>query len=506
MLKFFSVLLMLLFFVTSNSKAGVLVQAGKTTPDSIVASYLGKINPDSIQSYMQMLEDFGTRFCLAGNRRDIAEWIRDKFIAFGYSGAYLDSFQFNRWYAGTLYQTWQYNVIATYEGYQNPDSIFVLGAHHDAIVPFSSNPFLNAPGADDNASGVAATLEIARVMKYYGYQPAYTIKFITFAAEEFGLHGSWNYANKAANTGKNIVCMINHDMVSYCTLPENEWKVQIQKYPNSDWFTNLAHQIIQNHTILTAVESTQYIQYSDSWPFYQNGYSAIFFIEDQFTPYYHTVNDLVATTNKHYAAEITKISLGMLISLNGTGSPPQLIPEYLVVQDSIMMAGDEACFSAFRNIHVAGNGSVFVVNPRASAELIAGESIVLLPGIAVAEGGHLHARIATDSTYCPQPVLKPTLPQLTDQTNTMIYKGGIEAGLIVYPNPTHGIFRFEPHEKPANAVYKAEIFNMMGEKLALLKFAGDLPYLIDISEQPNGIYLIRISNEIKIQSAKVIKK
>ncbi len=506
MLKIFAVLLVLLFFAVSNSKAGVLDYAGKTSPDSVIASYTGKINPDSIQSYMQALEDFGTRFCLAGNRREVAGWIRDKFIAFGYTGAYLDSFQFNRWYAGTWYQTWQYNVVAPYEGYQNPDSVFVLGAHHDAIVPSSSNPFLIAPGADDNASGVAATLEIARVMKHYGYQPAYTIKFITFAAEEPGLHGSWNYANKAANAGKNIICMINNDMVSHCTLPENEWKVQIQKYPNSDWFTNLAHQIIQNHTILTALESTQYIQFSDSWPFHHNGYNAVFFIEDQFTPYYHTVNDLVATTNKHYAAEMTKISLGMLIYLNGPGSPPQHIPEYFVVQDSIITAGELACFSATTQILVAGNGSTFIVNPGASAELIAGESIVLLPGTAVAQGGHLHARITTDSTYCAQPALKPTLPKLSDQTITISNKGGIETGLIVYPNPTHGIFRFEPLEKPGNSAHKAEIFNMMGKKVALLKFAGDLPYLIDISGQPNGIYLIRISNEIKIQSAKVIKK
>jgi hypothetical protein len=505
MLKIFAVLLVLLFFAVSNSKAGVLDYAGKTSPDSVIASYTGKINPDSIQSYMQALEDFGARFCLAGNRREVAEWIRDKFIAFGYTGAHLDSFQFNRWYAGTWYLTWQYNVIAPYEGYQNPDSIFVLGAHHDAIVPYSSNPFIIAPGADDNASGVAATLEIARVMKHYGYQPAYTIKFITFAAEELGLHGSWNYANKAANAGKNIICMINLDMVSYCALPENEWKVRIQKYPNSDWFTNLAHQIIQNHTILTAVESTQYIQYSDSWPFYSNGYNAIFFIEDQFTPYYHTVNDLVATTNKHYAAEMTKISLGMLIYLNGTGSPPQLIPEYLVVQDSTITAGHQACFIATNQILVAGNGGSFVVNPEASAEFIAGESIVLFPGTLVEAGAHLHAWITTGSAYCTLPALKSSLPQISDRTNKVKRKSRMEPGFVVYPNPTHGIVRVEFEKNPLAPAFKTEIFNMMGEKIAMFKFTGDPPYLIDVSAKSSGIYLLRFSDGQNIYTIKLIK-
>jgi hypothetical protein len=118
--------------------------------------------------------------------------------------------------------------------------------------------------------------------------------------------------------------MLNNDMISYCTLPESQWTIQIQKYQNSQWATNLAKYVINNFTILNVVESTQYIQQSDSWAFYNNGYSAIFFIENQFTPYYHTVNDLVSTTNKIYAAEVVKISLGMLIHQNGLGMPTNL--------------------------------------------------------------------------------------------------------------------------------------------------------------------------------------
>jgi bacterial leucyl aminopeptidase len=312
---------MLLFGLQSKSQNFL---PGDPALDSLVAVYVDYVNPDSIQSYMQSLEDMGTRFCLANNRREVAEWIRDKFISFGYEDSKLDSFQLNTSYSGSYYQTWQYNVVSTYEGHSYPDQVYILGAHHDAIVPSSSNPFVIAPGADDNASGVAGALEIARIMKTYNYVPESTIKFVTFAAEELGLHGAWAFANKAYFTGMDIKIMLNNDMISYCTLPESQWTIQIQKYPNSQWVTNLAKYMINNFTVLNIAESTQYIQYSDSYPFYSNGYPAVFFIEDQFTPFYHTVNDLVATTNKFFAAEVVKISLGMLINQNGMGLPTSL--------------------------------------------------------------------------------------------------------------------------------------------------------------------------------------
>jgi hypothetical protein len=288
--------------------------------NTIIEYYLDKVNAESIQSYMQSLEDFGTRFCLADNRKEVAEWIRDKFISFGYHDVKLDSFPFNRTFLGVYYETYQYNVVCTYEGYTKPDSIFVLGAHHDSVNTYPwSESFTTAPGADDNASGVAGTLEIARIFKQYNYAPAYTIKFVTFAAEELGLHGAWDFANKAQAAGMNIACMINNDMISHTSLPQDQWTVNIQKYSNSDYFTALANHIIDNYTILNAVESTEYINRSDSWPFFQRGYRAIFFIEDEFTPHYHTANDLVVNTNKNYAAEMVKISLGMLVHENGPG-------------------------------------------------------------------------------------------------------------------------------------------------------------------------------------------
>lgn len=299
--------------------SGIKAQGQSDGINPTIAFYISKVEPDSIQAYMQGLEDLGTRFCLADNRRDVAIWIMNKFIDLGYPDTYLDSFPFNRTYQGVNYETWQYNVVSTLTGHSRPDEIYILGGHHDAIVPYSSNPFVIAPGADDNASGVAAALEVARVMKQHNYVPEGSVRFITFAAEEFGLHGSWRYAGIAAAQNLNIKMMINNDMISHTNTPQSQWAIKLFKYPNAQWVSNLAAYIVQNFTGLTAFEFTHTSANTDSWPFFYNGYPAIFLHENEFCPFYHSVEDVVANTNKYYAAEMVKVSLGMLIHENGTG-------------------------------------------------------------------------------------------------------------------------------------------------------------------------------------------
>ncbi len=287
--------------------------------DSVISFYMNKIDADSMLVFTQQLVDFGTRFCLADNRREVADFILQTFKRFGPYEVYLDSFLLSYNYSGEAYETWQYNVVASLNGHLPGDSVYILGAHYDAIVPFASNPFLQAPGANDNASGVAAALEIARVFALYNYSPAHTIEFIAFAAEELGLHGSYHYASQAKILQKNIVAMINNDMISYATKAPENWTVQIHHYDNSRWLTNLAHGIISKHTDLHAVETQRYIRNTDSWPFFRQDYHTIFFHQDEETPFYHTVDDLVVHTNMEYAVEMTKISLGMLIHPNGIG-------------------------------------------------------------------------------------------------------------------------------------------------------------------------------------------
>jgi hypothetical protein len=158
------------------------------------------------------MQDMGTRFALADNHRDVAMKIKNRFIMIGYADAVIDSFMINRTYRNINYQQCQYNVIATLEGNISPDSICIIGGHYDDNLK-TGDPFSIVPGANDNASGVAAALEIARVMKKNKYSPRNTIEFIAFGSEELGLYGSSAYAINARQNEKKIKLMLNNDMI-----------------------------------------------------------------------------------------------------------------------------------------------------------------------------------------------------------------------------------------------------------------------------------------------------
>jgi hypothetical protein len=103
-----------------------------------------------------------------------------------------------------------FNVVGTKLGTVDPSVEYVIGAHYDSIN-FADWELHGAPGADDNASGVALVLEAARVLTQYPSD--YTIRFVAFDREEQGLHGSWGYA--LDHIADNIQAMISADMVAY---------------------------------------------------------------------------------------------------------------------------------------------------------------------------------------------------------------------------------------------------------------------------------------------------
>ena len=293
--------------------------------DSLITDYLKEINPDSIKYLMQGLVNFKTRFMLADNRRDISVWIKDRFEFLGYTDVVIDSFQNTLEFppgSKNLHATGQYNVIATLKGIKNPDDIYILGAHYDCfIMGPETDPFKFSPGANNNASGVAACLEIARVMKKKDFKPKSSIKFIAFGAEEFmtlfveGKSGSEHYVNQISKSNQTIRLMIDNNQISYSP-PSEMWKLDFQNYPGSEWVTDLAHSICEKYTKITPVDTNDHINYTDAYYFWKTGYPAIFFEEFHFNPYTFTEKDVMENCNVAYCAEVTKISGGVLVYCN----------------------------------------------------------------------------------------------------------------------------------------------------------------------------------------------
>lgn len=278
------------------------------------------VNQDTIMSYIQRLQDFGTRYALADNRLTVATWIRDQFLRYGISNAHLQQFGWNN--------TDQYNVVATIPGTINPNEYIVVGGHHDSIT--GTTPFNLAPGADDNASGAVAALEMARVMMLTGYQPKCSIRFVTFAAEEFGLWGSKYHALTAFNADVNIRLMINHDMLANSTENPANWRVRLMPYDGSWEESAFAAQMTSTYTSLNPVYGSVNSSSSDSHPFWQLGYPVIYFFEYDFCPWYHSDLDIVANTNPAYCTEVIKASVA---SCAGVAQMPAA-PLNLQVRDS----------------------------------------------------------------------------------------------------------------------------------------------------------------------------
>lgn len=290
--------------------------------DSVINSFLNEVEPDSIESYIQFLQDKVTRFMIAPNHRAVAESVRQKFIALGADEAYLDSalcttvINYQNIVFDTI--TWQYNVVAKINGLDS--NYLVMGAHYDNVVAPAGDPMIYAPGADDNASGVAAAFECLRIMKEKNYTPLHNIEFVAFAAEElmyFGNSGAQFFVDHAIEAGKNIDLMINNDMIAY-TASKN-WVITLSNYIGSEYFTTMAQQITEDYTMLDLYLLSPGNQGgADCKYFYEAGVPCIYFMEKDFNPYYHSNNDLIENIDMDYCAEVAKISLGVLLATDDT--------------------------------------------------------------------------------------------------------------------------------------------------------------------------------------------
>jgi len=287
--------------------------------DSTIVTSLNQVRSDSLLSYVQSLQDFGTRFMIAPNRKQVATRIMEKFISFGLTEVRLDSFTCYTHVNAPPYfvydtTTWQYNVEAKITGSVNPSCELVMMAHYDDCVSYS-DPMVAAPGADDNASGVSALLECARVISETGYQPGKTFVFLATAAEELMLvseSGAMHYAQEAAADGRNLSMVLNNDMISW---NDSTWSLRVLNDTNSLITTDLVIQVINSYTTLNwyfDVIGT----FADLSYFLEEGYEGIYFMEsvqNGFTPYYHTVYDLVENIDTAYLAEITRLNLGCFL-------------------------------------------------------------------------------------------------------------------------------------------------------------------------------------------------
>ena len=182
-----------------------------------------EISPQRIRAYVDKLVGFGTRHTMSDTTSDTRgigaarRWIRTELercgaAAGGRLQVALDS-HVHPVMARLSRPTEIVNVVATLPGTQagSKDRIYVVSGHYDSIVSNIMNATDDAPGANDDASGTAAVMELACVMARYKFDA--TLVFMAVAAEEQGLLGSENWAKQARQNNWNVAGMFTNDII-----------------------------------------------------------------------------------------------------------------------------------------------------------------------------------------------------------------------------------------------------------------------------------------------------
>ena len=245
------------------------------------------------------------------------------------------------------------NVIGTLEGVARPSEVLVLGAHYDCSVSRMGDLIwipqwytINAPGADDNATGVASILEIARILSdpATGFTRDVTVKFIAFGSEESGPahdgshNGSTHYATAARARGEDIIGMLSIDMIGYNW--SRNYTAIVSDMPSS-WLGDQFRSALFSMGIPleTNVPPYPYAIYSDHEAFWTQGYPAILIIEHAppwdssafytANPYYHKTSDTLGTVNVDLVRRVAQGVLAMSAIMGGGVTAVEVDPPRL---------------------------------------------------------------------------------------------------------------------------------------------------------------------------------
>ncbi|MCK4940890.1 M28 family peptidase [candidate division WOR-3 bacterium] len=338
----------------------------------MVQEMVDSVNADSLLTTVQRLQDFVTRRSTHDSCFAAANYIFDKFTAYG-----LDSVFFQYHNAGHAP-----NVIGIKRGTVHPESIYtIICGHFDSFAYSSPNI---APGADDNASGTAAVIEAARVM--YDYEFEYSIRYIAFSGEEYGMYGSEHYAQLARAQGDSILGVFNGDMLSYVDYqPESLDVFAKPANPNCSPFADFFIAAADTYTTLrTKKHLSTSMVYSDHSPFWDQGYLALCNIDDfpVTNSFIHTPGDTIGAgyNDNPFHTEATRAeiaALALLASPVGTGvaeypkTTPQITrltvhPNISNTYFTINLTANEAAGSIYLKIFDATGRMVKNILPRSS--------------------------------------------------------------------------------------------------------------------------------------------
>ena len=208
-------------FMVHDSLADARAQVQRDPPPvdytldrgAVVRAVLPALDQTRILATIGELSAMPNRYYQSTNGVAASAWLRDRWRSFSNRSDVTVELVDHGWA--------QKSVVLTIPGSTRANEIVVLGGHLDSIAPGGAKSA--APGADDDASGIATLTEVARVLLASDVRPARTIKVIAYAAEEVGLRGSQAIVKDFQRRKLDVVGALQLDMTNFKGSDKDIW-------------------------------------------------------------------------------------------------------------------------------------------------------------------------------------------------------------------------------------------------------------------------------------------
>ena len=203
------------------------ISKGTSQNKNILYNIIDNTSSAKLEENIRILANFGTRHTLSdtlSETRGIGaarRWIKSEFESISKNcGNCLDVFYQKNYFTPKdgdriVKPVWINNVLAIQRGKTHPNRFIIMSGDIDSRISDPTNYIDNSPGANDNASGMAGTIEAARVLSEYTFENS--ILYVGLAGEEQGLFGGKGLAKHAKEKGWEIIGVINNDMIGNIT-------------------------------------------------------------------------------------------------------------------------------------------------------------------------------------------------------------------------------------------------------------------------------------------------